>query len=154
MKIVINENEKSQISSKHEEFDSNILFFLMRRIKIQERELSSFGLNDEEIERIKSEIEELEKEGNEKNLGKIEELKRELKILLPLKITEYTFENFPGYGFNSYATKKEMTNSILNLLVEKTKLIDDEFFELPSQDPKKQKVIKTIRKFLNNILKK
>ena len=116
MKIIINENEKNQISSKHEEFDSDILLFLMRRIKVEEKKLNWF--TEEE----------------------------------PLKVIEYTFEGFPGYGFNSYRTKKEMMNNILSLLVEETDLIGDDFFEFPDQNPKKQKVIKTIRKFLNNIL--
>lgn len=120
MKIIINENEKGQISSKHEEFDPNILFFLMRRIKVEEKKLNWSNFETEEE---------------------------------PLKVIEYTFEGFPGYGFNSYRTKKEMINNILSLLVEKTDLISDDFFELPNQNPEKQKVIKTIRKFLNNVLK-
>lgn len=153
MKIIITENEKNQISSKHEEFDSNILFFLLRRIKIDEKELTSFLDNQKEIKRLKSEIEKLEKEEQtEENKTKLEKLKKELKLLLPLKVTEYSFEGFPGYGFNSYRTKKVMINNILSLLVEKTDLISDEFFELPNQNPEKQKVIKTIRKFLNNVL--
>lgn len=120
MKIVITENEKNQISSKHEEFDSDILFFLMRRVQINERNLGWTGLDSDPSN--------------------------------TLKVTEYTFEGFPGYGFNSFKTKKDMTNSILNLLVEETDLISDDWFDLPSQNPQKQKVIKTIRKFLNNIL--
>ncbi len=120
MKIIINENEKNQISSKHEEFDSDILLFLMRRIKVEEKKLNWSNFETEEE---------------------------------PLKVIEYTFEGFPGYGFNSYRTKKEMMNIILSLLVEETDLIGDDFFELPDQHPKKQKIIKTIRKFLNNVLK-
>ena len=120
MRIIINENEKNQISSKHEEFDSDILLFLMRRIKVEEKKLNWSNFETEEE---------------------------------PLKVIEYTFEGFPGYGFNSYRTKKEMMNNILSLLVEETDLIGDDFFELPDQHPKKQKIIKTIRKFLNNVLK-
>lgn len=119
MKIVITENEKNQISSKHEEFDSDILFFLLRRIRINKRNLN------------------WNYEGSP-----------------PLNIVEYSFEGFPGYGFNSFRTKKEMLESILSLLVEETNFISDEWFELPSQDPQKQKVIKTIRKFLNGVLEK
>ena len=71
MKIIINENEKNQISSKHEEFDSDILLFLMRRIKVEEKKLNWSNFETEEE---------------------------------PLKVIEYTFEGFPGYGFNSYRT--------------------------------------------------
>ena len=44
MKIIITENERKSISSQHEEFDSRILNFLMRRIKVEERKLGGdFG---------------------------------------------------------------------------------------------------------------
>ena len=41
MKIVLNEEEKNQISSQHEEIDSRIFNFLMRRIKKEKRKLGS-----------------------------------------------------------------------------------------------------------------
>ena len=68
---VLSENE--EISSQHEDIDSKLFYFLMRRLKVSERELGS-------------------------NLGDYE----------PLKITEYKFEGFPGYGFTDYVPKKRM----------------------------------------------
>jgi hypothetical protein len=41
MKIVLNEEEKSQISSQHEEIDSSLFNFLMRRIKKENRKLDN-----------------------------------------------------------------------------------------------------------------
>ena len=44
MKIILNEEEKNQISSQHEEIDSRIFNFLMRRIKKEKRKLGGeFG---------------------------------------------------------------------------------------------------------------
>ena len=37
MRIIINENEKNQISSQHEEIDSRLFNFLIRRLKGEER---------------------------------------------------------------------------------------------------------------------
>jgi hypothetical protein len=41
MKIILNENEKNQISSQHEEIDSSLFNFLMRRIKKEKRKLGN-----------------------------------------------------------------------------------------------------------------
>ena len=41
MKIILNENEKNQISSQHEEIDSSLFNFLMRRIKKENRKLGN-----------------------------------------------------------------------------------------------------------------
>jgi hypothetical protein len=44
MKIIINENEKGQISSQHEEIDSRLFNFLIRRVKKETRNLGGdFG---------------------------------------------------------------------------------------------------------------
>lgn len=42
MKIKLNENERDQISSQHEEIDSRLFNFLMRRVKVEERELPNW----------------------------------------------------------------------------------------------------------------
>lgn len=74
----------------------------------------------------------------------------------PLKVTEYTFEGLPGYGFNSFATKKEMVKRILNMLYEQTDLVDEDFYSTPMnvRDPKVEKIMRTVRVFLNQIIKK
>ena len=70
MRYRIKENEKKSISSQHEEFDSNILNFLMRRINVEKRKLGG-------------------------NFGDFE----------PLTTIEYSFNGFPGHGFNSYQSR-------------------------------------------------
>jgi hypothetical protein len=116
VKITLNENEKDQISSQHEEIDSRLFNFLLRRIKVEEREI---GVDLEEIE--------------------------------PLKVKDYTFEGYPGYGFNTWATKKLMEKKIIDMLYEND-IIDYWPFELELQDSKRVKIFKKIRKFLNFIL--
>ena len=40
MKIILNEDEKNQISSQHEEIDQSLFNFLLRRIKKNKRNIS------------------------------------------------------------------------------------------------------------------
>ena len=118
MKIIINENEKDQISSQHEEIDRLLLNFLLRRIKVVERE---FG--------------------------------REWVDMEPLKSTEYSFEGFPGFGFNNFNSKKQMELKIVEMLVEETDMVGEWFFGPNNvNNPERQKFMKTIRNFLNFIL--
>lgn len=70
-----------------------------------------------------------------------------------LEVTEYRFEGLPGYGFNSFASKKEMEKKIIDMLYEND-IIDYWPYDLDQQDPKRVKTIKTIRKFLDFILVK
>ena len=117
MKIRLTENERESISSQHEEFDSRILNFLMRRIKIEERNLGG-------------------------NWGDIE----------PLKVTEYTFEGFPGHGFTSYQARPYWTRQILDLLEEAGIIPENWSGLLDEKDPERQKIIRTVRKFIKTIL--
>jgi hypothetical protein len=71
----------------------------------------------------------------------------------PLIVTEYTFEGLPGYGFNSFASKKEIEKKIIEMLYEND-VLDNWSYDLDQQDPKRVKTIKTIRKFLDFILVK
>ncbi len=152
MRYRLRENNRESNSS-NEEFDSFILNFLLRRVTIVEKELTSFLDNKKEIKRLKSEIEKLEKE-SEKNKSKIEELKKELKLLLPLKVIEYTFEGFPGYGFNSYQAKAYWTKQILELL-EEAEIIPKNWHGDPRvKNSERQKIIRTVREFIKIILTK
>jgi hypothetical protein len=119
MKIRLTENERESISSQHEEFDSRILNFLMRRIKIEERNLGG-------------------------NWGDIE----------PLKVTEYTFEGFPGHGFTSYQARSYWTRKILELLEEAEIIPEDWHGDPRVKESERQKIIKTVRKFIKTILTK
>lgn len=152
-KIHLRESDKKDISNQYQDIDRNMFLFLLRRIKIEERELTSFLDDKEEIKRLRFEIEKLEKEEQtEENKSKLEKLKKELKLLLPLKVIEYSFEGYPGFGFNSYRTKKQMEKNILELLDE-TNFYTDQY-EVGSLNVERQKVIKTVRAFLNFILPK
>lgn len=115
MKIIINENEKDQISSQHEEIDRSLFNFLLRRIKIEKRNLNSNWLDEE-----------------------------------PLEVTEYKFEGYPGHGFNNYDSKKSMETKIIGMLYEND--ITDYIYDMDEQNPKRVKIVKTVRKFLNFIL--
>jgi len=112
-RLVLSENE--EISSQHEDIDSKLFYFLMRRLKVNQRELGS-------------------------NLGDME----------PLKVTEYKFEGFPGYGFTDYVPKKRVETKIIEMLYEKD--IIDWVYDMNEQNPERVKIVKTIRKFLNFIL--
>jgi len=118
MKIIITENERESISSQHEEFDSRILNFLMRRINVEKRKLGDFH----HIE--------------------------------PLEIVEYTFDGFPGYGFNSYQARPYWTKQILELLEEAEIIPEDWNGDSKVKDSERQKIIKTVRKFIKSILTK
>ena len=121
MRIIITENEKNQISSKHEEFDSDILFFLMRRIQVNEKSLT-WGLPDSDSK--------------------------------PLKVIEYSFEGFPGYGFNTYQSRPYWTKQILELLEEVNLIPENWPGDLKKENQERQKIIKTVRKFIQTILTK
>ena len=43
MKIILNEDEKNQISSQHEEIDQSLFNFLLRRIKKNKRNISRYS---------------------------------------------------------------------------------------------------------------
>jgi len=68
----------------------------------------------------------------------------------PLKVKEYKFEGFPGYGFNGYMSKKEMEYSIVRMLYQND--ITDYIYDMDERDPERVKIVKTIRKFLNFML--
>lgn len=65
-------------------------------------------------------------------------------------IIEYTFDGFPGYGFNSYQTKSYWTRIILDLLEEVGLISDSWVGDIKKENPERQKIIKTVRKFLKN----
>jgi len=50
MKIIINENEKGQISSQHEEIDRSLFNFLLRRVKIEKRDSDSLWFYEKPLE--------------------------------------------------------------------------------------------------------
>lgn len=117
MKIKLTENEKNQISSQHEEFDSRILNFLMRRINVEKRKLGG-------------------------DFGDFE----------PLTTIEYNFNGFPGHGFNSYQNRSYWERRVIELLEEAEIIPQDWAGDLKVENPERQKIIRTIRKFIKNIV--
>ena len=97
-----------------EGIDKKLLNFLMRRIKITER-----------------------------NLGEFEKFE-------PIKVILYSFEGYPGYGFTSYESKKNMEKKIILFLYEHD--ITDYLYGMDERDPKRIEITKTVRYFLNRIL--
>ena len=71
----------------------------------------------------------------------------------PLSVTEYTFDGFPGFCFNTFNSKKQMEYKIVEMLVEETDMVGDWFFGPENvNNPERQKFMRTIRKFLNFML--
>jgi hypothetical protein len=117
MKIIITENERKPISSQHEEFESYILNFLMRRINVEKRKLGG-------------------------DFGDFE----------PLTTIEYNFNGFPGHGFNSFQNRSYWERRVIELLEEAEIIPQDWAGDLKVENPERQKIIRTIRKFIKNIL--
>jgi hypothetical protein len=118
MNVILNEEEKNEISSQDGEIDSRIFNFLMRRIQKNKRNLGNNEFDDDIFE-----------------------------------VTEYTFEGFPRFGFNTFNNKKQIERKIIEMLVEETDLVGDWFFGPENvNNPERQKFMRTIRKFLNFIL--
>jgi hypothetical protein len=100
-------NENDDISSQHEEIDSKLFYFLIRRLHVNERELGG-------------------------NWGDF----------TPLKVKEYSF--------NGYDSKKTMERKIIEMLYEND--IIEYLYDMDERDPKRVKIIKTIRKFIKFML--
>jgi len=114
-------------------------------------------LSEEETNDIKSQHDDIDRKLMNFLLRryKVEEKKVDdgWKDVEPLIVTEYTFEGLPGYGFNTFASKKEIEKKIIEMLHEND-ILDNWTYDLDQQDPKRVKTIKTIRKFLDFILPK
>ena len=123
-KIVLSEEERNDISKKHEEIDRGIMNFLLRRYSVEEKTLPKGRWSDEDDD------------------------------LPPLSWTEVSFIDFPEYGFNTYMSRKDIEWKILNMLEEAEKLNVDDFRGNRGFDANRQKTIKTIRAFLNFVLPK
>lgn len=113
--FLITEEEKTEISNKHEEIDRKILNFLLRRGNVTEKQI---GDDD-----------------------------------YPIKFSEVRFEGLPEFGFSTFNNRKDMEKSIIEMLEEK-EVINLGEFNPNVLDTDRQKIIKTIRYFLNFILPK
>ena len=122
-RIFLTEEEKDDLSKKHEDIDRKLMNFLLRRYTVEEKTLpkSSFFDPDEDD-------------------------------LPPISWKEVHFVDFPGYGLSSYMSRKDMEWRLLNMLEEAEKLNTDDFRGNKGFDSDRQKKMKTIRKFLNLVL--
>jgi hypothetical protein len=114
-KILITEDEKTNISNQHSEIDSKLMNFLLRRVEKKER-----NIGDDEY---------------------------------PINVIEISFMGLPGYGFNSFSNRKDMERRIIEML-EENDITDLGEYNPNILDIDRQKVIKTIRAFLNFIMPK
>jgi hypothetical protein len=117
MKYNLRENTNDSNFSQHEEFESYILNFLMRRINVEKRKLGG-------------------------DFGDFE----------PLTTIEYNFSGFPGHGFNSFQNRSYWERRVIELLEEAEIIPQDWAGDLKVENPERQKIIRTIRKFIKNIL--
>jgi hypothetical protein len=97
-RIILTEEEKDELSKKHEDIDRKLMNFLLRRHKVEEKTLprSTFFDPDDDD-------------------------------LLPLSWKEVHFVDFPRYGLSSYMSRKDMEWRLLNMLEDAEKLNTDEF---------------------------
>ena len=122
-KIVLTEEEKDDLSKKHEEIDRTLYNFLLRRYKVEEKTLprsTFFDPDDDDLP--------------------------------PLSWKEVHFVDFPRYGLSSYMSRKDMEWRLLNMLEDAEKLNTDDFRGNRGFDADRQKKMKTIRAFLNFVL--
>jgi hypothetical protein len=114
-------------------------------------------LSEEEKDNIKSQHDDIDKKLMNFFLRRYKVEGRKIdggwEDVKPLIVTEYTFEGMPGYGFNSFASKKDMERKIISMLYEND-IVENHPYDLDEQDPIRVKTIKTIRKFLDFILQK
>ena len=122
-RIFLTEEEKDDLSKKHEDIDRTIYNFFLRRYKVEEKTLprsTFFDPDDDDLP--------------------------------PISWKEVNFVDFPGYGLSSFMSRKDMEWRLLNMLEEAEKLNTDDFRGNRGFDADRQKKMKTIRKFLNLVL--
>lgn len=124
-RIFLTEEEKGDLSKKHEDIDRKLMNFLLRRHKVEEKTLprsTFFDPDDDDLP--------------------------------PLSWKEVHFVDFPRYGLSSYMSRKDMEWRLLNMLEDAEKLNTDDFRGNKGFDGDRQKKMKTIRAFLNFIMPK
>jgi len=115
-------------------------------------------LTENEADNIKSQHDDIDRNLMNFLLRRIQVNKRQIgdmwKDIEPMTVTEYTFLELPGYGFNSFSSKKDMEKKIINMLYENDR-VGEEVYEFKNElDKNRQKIVRTIRSFLNFILPK
>ena len=114
----------------------------------------SFLITEEEKNEISNSHDDIDRNLMTFLLRRVEKKERQIgDDEYPLKVTEVSFNGLPGYGFNSFSSRKDMERKIINMLEEEevTNLGD---YNPSILDTDRQKIIKTIRQFLNFIMPK
>ena len=122
-RIFLTEEEKGDLSKKHEDIDRKLMNFLLRRHSIEEKTLprsTFFDPDDDDLP--------------------------------PLSWKEVHFVDFPRSTLSSYMSRKDMEWRLLNMLEDAEKLNTDDFRGNRGFDADRQKKMKTIRAFLNFVL--
>ena len=122
-RIFLTEEEKGDLSKKHEDIDRKLMNFLLRRHSIEEKTLprsTFFDPDDDDLP--------------------------------PLSWKEVHFVDFPRSSLSSYMSRKDMEWRLLNMLEDAEKLNVDDFRGNRGFDADRQKKMKTIRAFLNFVL--
>jgi hypothetical protein len=122
-RIFLTEEEKDDLSKKHEDIDRKLMNFLLRRHSIEEKTLprsTFFDPDDDDLP--------------------------------PLSWKEVHFVDFPRSSLSSYMSRKDMEWRLLNMLEDAEKLNTDDFRGNRGFDADRQKKMKTIRAFLNFVL--
>ena len=122
-RIVLTEEEKDDLSKKHEDIDRKLMNFLLRRYSVEEKTLPKSTFFDPDDD-----------------------------DLPPLSWKEVHFVDFPRYGLSSYMSRKDMEWRLLNMLEEAEKINTDDFRGNRGFDADRQKKMRTIRAFLNFVL--
>jgi hypothetical protein len=66
-------------------------------------------------------------------------------------VIEITFSDLPGYGFNTFSNRKDMERKTLEML-EENDIVDLGGYNPGVLDTDRQKLVKTVRAFLNFIM--
>jgi hypothetical protein len=117
---------------------------MLRKIVITEEEKDNISNQHDDIDRTLLNFLLRRVEKKERKIGDDE---------YSFNVTEISFMDLPGYGFNSFSNRKDMERKIINML-EENEITDLGSYNQYSLDTNRQKIIKTIRKFLNFIMPK
>jgi len=86
-------------------------------------------------------------------LRRLEKKERQIGEDPPMNVIEISFKGLPGYGFNNFHGRKSMEKKVIDMLTDK-EVIDLGEYNPSTLDTNRQKVIKTIRQFLNFVMPK
>ena len=86
-------------------------------------------------------------------LRRLEKKERQIGEDPPMNVIEISFKGLPGYGFNNFHGRKSMEKKVIDMLTDK-EVIDLGEYSPNILDVNRQKMVKTVRNFLNFIMPK